>query len=435
MSEHPPDDVLFAYLDRDEEAPTVGEHLAGCATCQETLVELAHFAAALREPAVWERSSESAATDVEPFVQLARRIAEEDRAAAEFVGRLRAFDVETWEVRLKAASESWSPGLVRCLIRAAREQHNASPRNALVVLDCAMLVLRNTTPGALRLEGDVWKERANALRLLGEYSGALAALDTAELCYRTFPAPAYDCAVVDWGRASVNFALKQFQTARMYAASAAEVFEAHGDTERLWQLRILEGSILFDEGNLEAAAHMFSSVVSVLSGGHDDETLARALANLSGCEIRLGAVREACGHGRRAASLYERLGMPAEAVRLYWSLGEAMRHLGLSEEAFACLRKAADHFEALDMLADAAAVSLDVAELLYERGDRREAAQLAARLLRHFREADAGIDAARALRLLQEAIARETATPLTFADTRMRTGVVRAFSLPGDQEA
>ncbi|MCU1347252.1 MAG: hypothetical protein JWO56_282, partial [Acidobacteria bacterium] len=324
MSEHPPDDVLFDYLDSDEEAPTVREHLAGCTRCQETLVELARFAAALREPAVWELTSEAPLTDVGPFVELARRIAEEDRAAAEFIRRFRPLDFETWEVRLRAAPESWSPGLVRGLLGIAREQHNASPRNALVVLDCAMFVLRSSTPRALRLEGDVWKERGNALRLLGEYAGALAALDTAELCYRTFPAPAFDCASVDWGRASVNFALKQFRTARRYAAAAAEVFEAHGDRERLSQLRILEGSILFDEGNVRAAADTFGAVVSALSDGSDDETLARALANLSGCEIRSGAVRAACELGRLAASLYGRLNMPAEAVRLYWSLADAM---------------------------------------------------------------------------------------------------------------
>jgi len=431
MTEHCDDGALLALLDENEhgaDLAAIRRHLAECRVCSEKLEELRHWSALFAEAATWQLQQRSADYELdrntasEPSAALAnliQRVFDEDAAAAAFVTGLPHDDISLWLVLINQNTRVQTLGLVRALLDQARARHNQAPLQAVQVLDSAMVVLQRIQPLDIRLEGDIWKERANAFRLLGRYGEALVALDDAERCYQRCVTWAYDCGFVYWSRATTFFATKRFRDARFAIQRAAEIFRSHGDEVRLAQIRILEASILFDEGDIAAARATFAALEPVLRGLGDDESRARVLANLAGCEVRLGETAAAVDHADVAARLYDELHMEAEAVRLCWSLGDALKLEGKTDEALRALRRAAVHFEALEMKGAVASVGLDTAELLNERGEFEEATEISARLVGYFRNEGADVDAANAVYYLQRAIEAMVVTPELFDYLRL----------------
>lgn len=408
--EHPSEDALLEHLKTPDDR--VARHIAECEQCRFRVPDLKAWLEALADPLVWEAVAQPRIQNVQAF----DRTAAEEAAGRAILLQLPA-DVASWSRLLRRHQGTETVGFIRLLIANARSRHNRAPADSLIVLGIARdLVRRVADP--LYLTADIDKERANALRLLGRYDAALEALNAAEGEYRRFPLADYHCAIVDWGRASVYFGLKELRLARTFAELAAEVFREYSDTVSLAQLMLLRGGILFEEGDLLHARDAFAEALPVFEELGDEETAARAQANIATCAVRLGDPGEAIRLARSAADAYDRLGMRAETVRLYWSMGEALRELGNPEAALQCLRRAAADFGLLDMLADVAAVGLDTAELLYERGDIEAASALASRLLRYFRENGENVQAASALLILTEAITGQMATEVSFREAR-----------------
>jgi len=435
--DHYSEEALLAFLDDNAEVVDVERvrtHVAQCDACADTVEDLRRWSIFLTHAATWTETLRSDGATA--LANLGARVAADEVAAEAFLGSLpRA--VDGWGASVAARPDLVSVGLATQLTQEGRKLLNAAPADALVVFGLARSVLQRVAPPDLRAEADVWRQEANALRLLGRYNDALAALDEAARRYRAFPACAYDLAFVDWSRATVLFARKEFAEARTTIRRAVAAFRAHKDTMHLAQVRILEGSILFDEGDVDGARTVFLATLPILAALGDEESFARVLANLSGCEIRLGLLPEAREHCATASALYDQLDMGAEAVRLHWSVGEALTRLGHADDALAALRTAAARFEDLGMLGEAAAVGLDTANLLVSRGAFAEASALCARLLKFFREQGANADAAHALEHLYRALRMEQAdTELltylrTYVDARL-AGEQMPFQPPTD---
>ena len=77
-----------------------------------------------------------------------------------------------------------TPGFVRALISASEERRTRTPTEALPFVDLALAA--STRLGqplsslAVHLRGLVQRERANVLRVLGDFQSALSALERAE---------------------------------------------------------------------------------------------------------------------------------------------------------------------------------------------------------------------------------------------------------------
>ena len=177
------------------------------------------------------------------------------------------------------------------------------------------------------------------------------------------------------------------------------------------QVQLLEGGVRFDEGDIVGARAVFETVLPAIERFEDEETLARLFANLCTCEIRLGDVSHARAHGVRAAALFACLRMDTEALRLFWSVAEAMAEASNRDVALEQLRETAAQFASVGMLGVAADVSLDTLRLLLDDGRYDEAARLAALLAARFRQEEVAIDAAHAFAYFQEAAAAQQATP------------------------
>lgn len=411
---HYQDDDFLALLDENDDAVDLGkvrEHLVDCAECRTRFEGLKAWNALLSNRTIWTLPPLRAQT-IEPLgiMALSARAGEEDDAADQLITHLPADDVAMWAGACAAPGER-TAGLVRRLIREARARYERVPLDALTILDLAVEIAEALIPRAFHLEGELWKERGNALRHLGRYPEALRALDRADHAYGLRPATTFERAFVLWARATVYWAMKRFDDARALASRAEETFREYGDDVDAARVQLLEGGIRFDEGDIAGARAVFEGVRPIIEQFEDEETLARLLANLCTCDVRLGAVSRGRAYGAHAAALFAELGMETEALRLFWSIAEALAETGAEGGALGQLQETATRFERLGMSGVAADVSLDTLRFLLAAGKYEEAARLAASLVARFRDENVAVDAAHAFAYFQEAAAALRATP------------------------
>lgn len=420
IGSHFEDDELLAYLDAGGEPDLAGvrDHLDLCdRDCRERLEWLQGFADLLRDKAVhrFARAGSGAPanerlTEISAFA--AQRSAEDVESAAA-VRTLKALPTEPWFAHVDtAASGSSTAGLVRRMLEEARAEFDRRPKVALQILTEAERVASTLTgtPNQAEHRGAVAKERAEALRMLGRHSEALAALDVAEGFLAQTPAPGYDLAFVDWVRASVLFYLTRYDDALLIARRAGRVFREHGDNERAQQVRVIEANILCERGDVAEAHRMFARLVIFFQRDGDRGMVARLNANLAECEVRLDRSNVAYEYADEAMRIYDQLGFQTEKVRVRWILGYALMRKGRPHEALSELQAAADGFLQWGMLDAASAVGLDIAELHLSRSEWLEAEQLSRQLANQFAAAEAPLHAARAFAYLREAAKARSAT-------------------------
>lgn len=422
--EHYTDEQLLTYMDIvdggeedagrvDVEAVRTHVELQACSDCLSRLQDLRGFANLLRDPAV-HRSMPPAisrpyavARSEGPLVDLVQRSsrrADEDALAKVTFQSLQSLPVEHWSLNIPP--EAGSGGLVRELIRAARAEYDQAPRRALRLLDVAEDIARGLLYGDDQAEqrGLIAKTRAEALRMLGKHGAALESLELAEGLLSKLPASTYDLAFVDWVRAVVLFYLSRYNEALPVVRKAIATFREHGDLDNAERVRMIEATILCEQGDVETAHRMFSRLAIFFGRRDDREMVARLNANLAECEVRLDRRDVAYEYAEDAMRMYEELGYATEKVRVRWILGHALMRAGNPEEAVEELRSAATAFAGLGMSGEEASVGLDLAELYLSIGEWNEAATLARDLADRFTVARAPVHRARAFAYLYEAV-------------------------------
>ncbi len=407
MHRHLTDEELLLVL--EETSPPAID----CAQCSERLEQMREWVDRLQQPDVWNEVPMTVTpppmpNDLAGIIALDVRMRGEAQHAEETIEQLRSAPIERWSETLQTLPQN--TGLATALIDAARARFHQSPREAQSILDLAAAVLENIKPPAITAEAELFKQRANVYRLLGDFQSALGAIEHAERLFRTLPVPAYDLAFVAWNRGSIYMKMKRFAEAKQELANAAKTFSAYGDEIHLAQVRGVEGAVLFDEGNIAGAREIFREVAAAADRYDDTECLARQYANLCSCDLRLGDIESASAYAERARSLYEELGMASEAVRLQWSIGEALAERE-PDKALHFLREAASRFEQLGMTADAAMALLDTLGILLERGEAGTVAQLATHIAALFTREGMHVDAAHAIDYLRRAVDGKEATP------------------------
>lgn len=432
--EHYRDDELLAYLDFNGDVVDVeriARHLSSCDDdCNERLSDLRTLTALFSDPTVhaFSRRSDRVVSRDEVFelqrYEEARRCSRDAEAAfAALLGR----PVESWPWYLEATTSAEEcEQLVRRIVADARQRLDRSPERALDLLNGAAEIANALPdgPAAAEERAALEKERANALRMLGRYRDALAALDAATLLLRRLPAPTYDLAFIEWGRATVLFGMSRYSEALGLARAVTRTFRSFGDIERAQQVRVLEATILCDQGEVLIARTAYRELAEYFRNAGDRELVARITANLAECEVRLDHPEDATRFAAAAMREYEALHKPVEKIRVHWSLGYSLMRQGYDDAAADALSGAAAAFRNFGMLAEAADVELDMAELLLRRGDWLGVERLARNAAAVFASSDAPVHRARAFGYLQEAVANRTATVDLVA--YIRAYVVRA---------
>jgi tetratricopeptide (TPR) repeat protein len=420
MSEHrhfTEDEFLDALASEGVEGDDLCRTAEQCPVCRSRCQSARTWASLIGTRDVWEETNtvaqpvtlnEGHMAILRGIIALERRTKKAAPDAETIVSTLPSNNVDSWSASL--ADVAPSSGLAEVLIEAARRYYNRAPRDAQTILDIAERVVTQLIPRAVRLEADLWKERANALRHLSEYRRALDALQKAEALYRQLPVPAYDLAFVAWSRGSIFFVQKRFEQARRELARASAGFRSYSDEVHLAKVRSVEGGILFEEGDIAAAREVFSEVAELASGFDDREMLARQFANLCTCDLRLGDIASGCRYGESAIALFDELAFPTEKARLLWSIGESLINLNRPNDALRYVRDAAAQFEALHMPDDAASAHLDTLAILLEKGTADEVARLASHIAAICVREGIDIDAACAIDYLKQAVEQLKAT-------------------------
>jgi len=387
-------------------------HIASCSDCNRRLNEWGAFIAALRLPTVWEK----------PALKRSPRPETEPTALFE---RVSAQKFETLE------DEPFSPQLMRAGLDVAHALLRRAPRDSLRLTDTLGSILKRSGLDYPEIAGEIAKDRANALRRLMRYGEAFEALDEAEREYRKLPAPYYELAFVEWGRATLLFALKRYAEASDKAALVRGMFVEFGDDVSAAEVQLLQGGIAFDQGDIQNARVLFVEAAEVLETHDPRPSLALVYQNLCTCDVRLAALDSARESYRRASALLQQFGMAAEVVRLSWSLWEAFAAREDPDAALPYLREAAKGFHDLGMEGDAAEVGLDILEQLVALRRFDEAVPLAREIAALCQRVGVTIDVANAMSYLEQAVKEARATPRFVRDTK----VLVAASLRGESRA
>lgn len=255
------------------------------------------------------------------------------------------------------------------------------------------------------------KGRANALRMLGRYREALDVLVDAEQHFLDARYCAIDVGNSRYTRATILWKMEKWKSAAQAASQARRIFEAEHDPAGALRARIVEGAILADEGELDAAKTIFIDLRKRLEARGDRETLARVWMNLAAVDLRRGDVFATRHWLSRAARAFRALNMATEVTRTRWCEGKLAIVASKRKEGLRLLRAAMREFEIAGMRMEAGFVGLDLLEeLVRDPVAAIEAQDLAVRLADLFLAAGVAVSGAKALAYLQETVTNRTVT-------------------------
>lgn len=444
--EHCSDDDLFACadpLDPEVDLTATKKHVAECAECRTRLDEILEFNSILRSPLVWDALGNLDAVEGGTMPQLpAADIEMEQRQADEllrpFLARL---DTKTAE-SLPENAALHTPSVVQRLCDVARTHREKNPLLALTVAEAAIAIAEHvaakqqfSAEAVHESRGRAWLERANALRYVGRFPEALAALDTAEASYSQTFIPEYPLALAAYVRSVIFMKSEKLEEALSLARSCAATFLEFGEDERFVHARIVEGGALFLQNRHAEARDVFQSLLAPARKLQSPDTVARVYANLASALIELGELSEASSYLANAASLFEDLGLDTERLRMRWTMGHLLLRSGDTDAALARLRDTKRDAERLHLTNDAALIALDMLEALTARGDWHEAMQLCEGLVQKFSAAGMNESALVALSYLRD-LARSGALVLPAIEhvrshlERLATEPARLFLQP-----
>jgi tetratricopeptide (TPR) repeat protein len=430
LDEHIPETELSLYaFDPDAMSlarqNAIDQHAAACADCRATLDFFMVTEEELKDPEVWERNIGSATLDT--LRDYAERIAAEDDDAERLLKPFFASPAETACTNFLALGKRYlNGGVVRRLNAHAHSLYENEPLDALTFADVAILIAESLPDdqyparAVYELRGTAWKERANALLMLGRNDEALDTLTHAERAYSNLVSSALGLSIVALVRASVLYQQQKIEEAAAMAEKAEHGFAHLGDDERRVTALYLRGGIMYETNNLEKAAVLFRELIAYGEQMNNPLWTARGAYALGNCEVDRGDLAEASMHLLNALVIFRETGPIVDRVRTEWGVARVFLHGGKMTEAIRRLRDVAVEFETRGMITDAALVRLDIADALLALGQTRQIEELAAQLFGVFENAGMLTGALSALAYMKEAAATGKLTP---------TGVqsVRAF--------
>jgi tetratricopeptide (TPR) repeat protein len=422
MSHYTEDELELYSIDpaATPDRAALESHLDECEQCRGLLAFIEKIDAALREKLPWILSEEFRNQPTRPapdeLFRLAETIDRERAEARALLPPLLQSPLAFRRAALEKQTALHTSGLVQVLSDTASGLHERQPQFALALADTAIsIALTLARRGALRSLGALgvaWKERANALRLLGRFKDADEALTRAEEAFRKDPGTtAHDLATVWFGRATVYMKSERLQEAGELAAAAARNFLEFGDTARYLNALLVRGSVLYLRGDHAAAASVFEEIAAKARERRDRALLARALQNAAASYAEIRQYAQARRYDIEALAIYDELGLETEKVRTGWTLGSIAVAAGDLDEGIRQLDRARGEFEALGLTNDAALARLEMGEALLLADRPEELRELLRDVVMHFTSEGMMRNARIAIAHLHEALAANRVTP------------------------
>jgi tetratricopeptide (TPR) repeat protein len=388
------------------------DDVATCTTCTRRLEEVTRFLAALSDPGTWEAVREEPRPSPATAERLRAAAGANETASREASDVVRDFQTYPFADWPSLAGElPPNEELARVLIDTAAHLLDTSPRDALHVLSAAEVATQTISRTvAAEYRTEIWKNRANALRMVADYKAALRATRRAARYTRLFPMGRFSLGQVTYTRATVLFKMGEYAVSSRCAEDAVKLLAEFGDRVRISHARSLQAAAATEEGRLDDAFSAYVALRSTLGELGDADGVARITHSLAVTSLRLGRLSDARKFALEAMQRFIDLGSTAEQVRVQWVLGTLRMREGDTAGAFEYMRIAVERFEALSMHGDAARVRLEMTGELLRRARWTEAEMLAREAAETFARNDARLHLAEALAYLRDAVARGAAT-------------------------
>lgn len=422
MSEHLTRLEILEYVEDADyvDRVAVAQHLAGCPECEAVLEELQQLTFFFEQnPSIFRYAEEDEDNlSAERIAGWAALLDEDDRAerharaADAFFLQLAQQPPDTWDALIAKHPEVCTAALVQRLIDAATPELDRKPEQAMVFLRVAELVaFALYDEESRRYLGHVWKQRSNALRMLGTYEAAIDAAILAENFYASLPDPD---AAFEVGQARYTLAVTLFKMTR-YAASLQALttsrasLQAYGTSAPLAKTMMLDALIRIEQGDVTAARETLRQLLPIEERLGQRLEMARVRTNLAECNLRLGDLDAAMEEAEAAITSFRDLGNTAEETRSEWT--KAMILLARGESAgLDRLYEITAVYRELGMSGEAGFVQLDITEELLRREDWAEAANIARDLVLLFTSAGVTLASVNAVDYLRRAVEKREAT-------------------------
>jgi tetratricopeptide (TPR) repeat protein len=426
---HPDAAVLSAFtldattvLDRD----AISAHVAGCELCQEGIAIFRELDGALRHAETWGHVTALR----EPGDRLAQiqavrlRVQTEDDKATRILKPLLNSPLRFKSAKLENKPWCHTEGLVRMLCAAANERHESRPTFSLQLSVTACTIAKSlpeTKDAGRRLSmGMALRERANALRYLGNFSEALQALEYAERLFDATPAADdFDRAFVWLIRAMVFSKSDRLPEGITMARDAAQVFNEYGDRDRELSSVMVEASCLGLAGHARDAADAFIRVVELARERGNTRMLASALQNGANALVDLRQLDRAERFYGEALVLYDELQVHTEKARTMWALGAVVVARGNLEDGAARLDGSRTELARLGLTNDAAQATLEWAEVRLALNKPAGVTAACREIVVIFNSEGMQHHAKEALAVLHETLAKGRATPELVRSVRL----------------
>ncbi len=237
-------------------------------------------------------------------------------------------------------------GTVYHVLRAIDDNYRRwKPEQMLAAANvCVAISACNARP---EIRCRAWKEKANALREMGQLHAALRALVLADDAASDTYEPAYHRAIVTYARGAVFHDMGRYEACLATFKEARAVFTVYHDRDRERSVDYFAVSILYCLGLYEEALDAYRKLLAQAIACHDDAQTWLQHGNVAHCYARLGDVTSARIHYAIAAAGYEQLGYEKDHAKMLRSLGRlevrnrgfaGLAAMSVAREAFAALK-------------------------------------------------------------------------------------------------
>jgi tetratricopeptide (TPR) repeat protein len=374
MSSHYSEDELArcaAGTASASERTAIEKHVGSCEECRATLEAIRAVDEALADEDTWLLTGlESTANDLDDRTsKLLEEAIAEDEEAAELLGRIIATPAAVAYADLPRKRRYHTAGVGRFLCRAARDLLEKNPPDALLLADNAIAVaeaLDQRYPPAMRsaLIGTAWKERANALRIMGDYTAAESAFDHAERAYRSTPYAESELARIQFGRATVYEKKEQLDRAMELALESAATFERLGDPRRRIGALMIVGGVQQKRFLFAEARKTFLDLIPAAEAVRNNVLVAALRSNAGWAAVEERLFQDAEADFQAALAVFLERGMSTHVVIVRWGLAHLLLLKGELHEAIGNLSSVLEEAIRLEMHITAALIVIDIVEAL-----------------------------------------------------------------------
>lgn len=400
-------------------------HLKECAECRDTMSVLDEMDVVLLGAEVWEDVPifQGRAPGIRELLTERAKIEQQNEAAFRRLKPYLKVPGAFEDAQIEKDARFHDPGVVRMLTSQAADRLEKTPKFSLQIANAACAIARKLTEEPPRsqqqLLGCALREQANALRLLGSFREAIAALDEAEPILRALPEGAFDLAIVDYIRGSVVIQFPdRVDEALQLARRAIPIFRQFGDEHRELSARLLEAITVETLEGPAAAAQVYEHVISLSARLNQKEIAAHAYHNAAGQYAELGQLDKAQWYYAEALGRRDVLGNAVGKANTEWQLARLLVLRGELEEGAKCLSVSRRNLLEMGLREEHGLATLDWAGARLALGWPDGVAAACREIVVHYESEGADRNARMALACVHEALRQGTATPKLLRDVR-----------------